>query len=504
MLTCHRYLKQSTHTAMPSISSIRLSCDRNRNHFRFHLNFHSLSILILAIATILSSHSFNIFPVTGQLLNYHVYDSLYFSVDPPPGAPHTIRTNITYTPALFGNPILNPPNQSAMDIQLTIAWPDFKACSDLRVYNGSAHDPHMKSYAGKAMLVLRGDCTFGQKAAMAQAAGAAMMILYSCSPLAPSLCSPDRVDVFSGDLNVNITTLMINYWDGDPLSHALYQACEGKDCEYWIRMPGTGPIHPDDRHALSLMADDFDFTYIVDRSGQSGSLPSFDNIRDHSWDPCINRLSGVWCVNGRIVILDLEGMNITGTLSPAIGQLSNLQQLILSSNNFYCTALPCTFSNLTSLRVLSLFHMGLQQIEPISSPGCLSSLSQLAYLDASFNKISDLPTSMLNWTGLNALSVANNEISSHLGPRSLKAFSDLVYLSLANNQIFINVTGMSFSVMTNIEYLFLQNNRIEGRLSETAFDNLSILNQIDLSNNKLSGRLPSFKNTRTLIHLDLR
>lgn len=245
-----------------------------------------------------------------------------------------------------------------------------------------------RPYTNKVMLILRGDCTFGEKTYTAELAGAAMALVYSCSPAPPSLCKTGREDMYSGSALTNLTTLMVDWNDGSTLNAAL-QKCYPlpptrpqqpsletmniagvaaqfpfatatpdvpSNCSIIGFFPGTGPIAQQDRDALTQISHDMIFTYENDRSGQSGPLPPFSAIQNITLDPCINRVAGIWCQGtpGRVVILDLDNMNLTGVLSDGIGDLTALQQLTLSDNSFICTALHCSIGNLTDLRVLNM------------------------------------------------------------------------------------------------------------------------------------------------------
>ena len=309
--------------------------------------------------------------------NYHRYDTLQFQLIEPAA----MRGNLTYAPAVYGASIINPPGKLGMEMEIVLAYPDPTACTDLRGPDGVARTVDGRPYTNKAMLILRGDCTFGEKTLVAELAGAGLALVYSCSPAPPSLCKPERDQMYSGSALTNLTTIMIDWSDGSTVNAAV-QACYPlpppqpqplhpslqassallpfavaspdvpSNCSVVAFFPGTGPIHPQDRAGLTQMASDFVFTFENDRSGQSGPLPPFSAIQNISLDPCIYRVAGIWCQGnpGRIVILDLENMNLTGVLSDGIGELTALQQLTLSDNNFWCTALHCSIANLTDLR----------------------------------------------------------------------------------------------------------------------------------------------------------
>jgi hypothetical protein len=126
---------------------------------------------------------------------------------------------------------------------------------------------------------------------------------------------------------------MLNYTDGERISrHLRTGTCSDGDrnmpssisapCRLTIAFPCTSGISDNDRAALRDMVSDIDFTTIADRSMHAGMLPSFSSIAllaagGVQIDPCLDRIDGIWCQGspGRIVILDLYGLQLRGTLA---------------------------------------------------------------------------------------------------------------------------------------------------------------------------------------------
>lgn len=73
-------------------------------------------------------------------------------------------------PGLFGAPLPRTPNTT---LQLVAAEPE-QACGPAAAA--------MQQGRHKAMLAVRGNCSFAEKAAHAQAAGAALLIVYDVQP----------------------------------------------------------------------------------------------------------------------------------------------------------------------------------------------------------------------------------------------------------------------------------------------------------------------------------
>ncbi|KAJ4833845.1 Protein NSP-INTERACTING KINASE 2 [Turnera subulata] len=127
---------------------------------------------------------------------------------------------------------------------------------------------------------------------------------------------------------------------------------------------------------------------------------------DTAVDPCTWPL--VTCSSdGFVTGLEMPSQNFSGTLSPSIGNLTNLQHVLLQnnnisghiphqlgrlsklktldmSNNFFSGQIPSTFSNLKSLQYLRLNNNSLTGALPPS----LGNMTQLTFLELSFNNFS--------------------------------------------------------------------------------------------------------------------
>ncbi|GJN40606.1 hypothetical protein PR202_gb29850 [Eleusine coracana subsp. coracana] len=73
-------------------------------------------------------------------------------------------------------------------------------------------------------------------------------------------------------------------------------------------------------------------------------------------DPC--SWNGVSCVDGRVVMLNLKGFSLKGTLGPELGTLSHLRALVLS-NNLFSGLIPKEISALALLEILDLSNNNL-------------------------------------------------------------------------------------------------------------------------------------------------
>ncbi|URD93277.1 Leucine rich repeat N-terminal domain [Musa troglodytarum] len=131
-----------------------------------------------------------------------------------------------------------------------------------------------------------------------------------------------------------------------------------------------------------------------------------ENWDQDSVDPCSWTM--VTCSPENLVIgLGTPSQNLSGTLSPSIGNLTNLQIILLQSNNisgpvpqeiarlsnlktldlsnnYFTGEIPTSIGHLSSLRYLRLNNNSLCGAVPLS----LTNLTQLAFLDLSYNNLS--------------------------------------------------------------------------------------------------------------------
>ncbi|KAK8681034.1 hypothetical protein V6N13_053441 [Hibiscus sabdariffa] len=78
---------------------------------------------------------------------------------------------------------------------------------------------------------------------------------------------------------------------------------------------------------------------------------AFANWNSNDSTPCL--WWGVYCVDGKVQMLDLSALSLEGTLAPELGKLSHLRSLVLYKNRF-SGAIPKEFGELTKLELLDL------------------------------------------------------------------------------------------------------------------------------------------------------
>ncbi|KAL9312817.1 hypothetical protein ACSQ67_018269 [Phaseolus vulgaris] len=215
------------------------------------------------------------------------------------------------------------------------------------------------------------------------------------------------------------------------------------------------------------------------------------------------------------------GLSLSAKLSPHLSNLTFLQSLDLSNNNFH-GQIPKDFAHLSLLSVIRLPSNNLSG----TLPPQLGHLHRLKFLDFSVNKITgQIPQSFGNLSSLENLSLAGNglegEIPTELGnlanlsvlqlsvnnfsgkfPTSIFNISSLVFLSVTGNHLTGKLPQNLGHFLPNLENLILATNMFEGVIPNS-ISNASHLRQIDLANNKFTGSIPLFYNLKNLTRLSL-
>ena len=177
------------------------------------------------------------------------------------------------------------------------------------------------------------------------------------------------------------------------------------------------------------------------------------------------------CELESLVDLDLS-FNLIGTLPEEIGQLGNLEKLVIT-NNRLSGALPDTFNHLQSLRELDIKY------NAISSINVISELPKLEILAADHNAVSQFVGSFerVRSLKLNANPITKFEITSPI--------PTLKVLNLSNAQL-ASIDG-SFNNMLNLERLVLDKNYFVSLPNQIG--NLRRLEQFSIADNSV-GELP--------------
>ncbi|XP_042973807.1 MDIS1-interacting receptor like kinase 2-like isoform X2 [Carya illinoinensis] len=183
--------------------------------------------------------------------------------------------------------------------------------------------------------------------------------------------------------------------------------------------------------------------------------------------------------------INLSSTNLNGTLlqfnfTPFI----NLTRFDLSNNNL-SGSIPPEIGRLTELRYLSFFSNYLKGTVPYQ----LNNLQKVWYLDLGFNYLVDPDWSRFSAMPLlTHLSFSFNELHSGF-PGYIIDCQNLTFLDLYQNKFNGSIPEMVFSNLGKLEYLNLTDNLFQGPLSPN-FPQLSKLKHLLLGRNQFSGFIP--------------
>ncbi|XP_042480803.1 leucine-rich repeat receptor-like serine/threonine/tyrosine-protein kinase SOBIR1 [Macadamia integrifolia] len=180
-------------------------------------------------------------------------------------------------------------------------------------------------------------------------------------------------------------------------------------------------LHNSDFHALSALWTSLGFPT------QLGISASGNPCYDTEGIYCQRKTSTEWPLVLRVtgIVLDSQGLN--GSLSPVIGQLSELKELSLSNNNLV-DHIPPQIVECKKLEVLNLQNNRFSG----EVPSEVSSLVRIRSLDLSSNRFSGDLSFLKYFPNLENLSLADNLFTGRV-PKSLRSFRNLRYLNLSGN-----------------------------------------------------------------------
>ncbi|XP_028766533.1 probable leucine-rich repeat receptor-like protein kinase At5g49770 [Neltuma alba] len=176
-----------------------------------------------------------------------------------------------------------------------------------------------------------------------------------------------------------------------------------------------------------------------------------------SWvgtDPC-GGWEGIECSNSRVTSKKLSSMNLKGSLTEAIGRLTELKTLDLSCNKGMGGRIPAEIGNLSKLQILSL--VGCDFSGPIPQP--LGDLKQLTFLALNLNRLSgNIPRTLGNLSNVNWLDIADNQIEGHI------PISD--------------EEGPGLDMLLKAEHFHFENNRLSGEVQAQLLSSKMILKHL--------------------------
>ncbi|KAK4781155.1 hypothetical protein SAY87_017261 [Trapa incisa] len=259
--------------------------------------------------------------------------------------------------------------------------------------------------------------------------------------------------------------------------------------------------------------------------------------------------NGVLCSRGheRVTAINLATQNLTGTISPYVGNLTFLRRVNLRRNFFHGEipreigrlyrlrslgftlnhlqgTIPVEISNCSRLVILDLVSNNLEgtipeEIGRISSliglglavnnltgsiPGSISNLTALTQLSLSENTLrGDIPSELGSLKNLNMFQVSANQFLTGSIPLELFNMSFMDYFGVSQNQLTGEVPQAIGFSLPKVRILLMDGNSFTGRIPVT-IANATKLEWLFLSQNNLTGPIPSnLGNLKNLTRLNL-
>ncbi|XP_028768358.1 probable LRR receptor-like serine/threonine-protein kinase At3g47570 [Neltuma alba] len=228
---------------------------------------------------------------------------------------------------------------------------------------------------------------------------------------------------------------------------------------------------------------------------------------------------GITCGNEprRVTRLVLEGYQLSGSISPFIGNLSFLRTIILRNNSFF-GEIPQDLGRLFRLRLLSFLNNTLTGKFPVNITSCsklrylsfgrnnlagkipmeigyLHNLERLYLLENNF--IGQIPMSMWNLSSLTVIYFSMNNLEGNI-PKEIGRLENLIAFLLDVNKLSGPIPSSLYN-LSSLTHIGLNGNHCNGSLPSNMFNSLPNLQVLTLGVNQISGPIPaSLANTSKL------
>ncbi|KAL7487175.1 hypothetical protein ACHAW6_012773 [Cyclotella cf. meneghiniana] len=196
--------------------------------------------------------------------------------------------------------------------------------------------------------------------------------------------------------------------------------------------------------------------------------------------------SGVSCGNnGTVIKLELDSVNLIGTIPPEISGLRYLKIMSLGFNYLHGT-LPSELGKLTSLTYL---YVGNNYLKG-TLPSELGDLVKLTFLKFEFNEFTGtIPSDLRHLNALTTLSVAQNQFHGTFPSWFEESFTLIDHLHVDNNQ-FTGTLPSEIGTLTTLVYLDVNSNNFTGNIP-SEIGELTLLTHLSVHHNGFVGTLPT-------------
>ncbi|KAF8410146.1 hypothetical protein HHK36_002668 [Tetracentron sinense] len=249
-----------------------------------------------------------------------------------------------------------------------------------------------------------------------------------------------------------------------------------------VLLSSQSPLRVADSASLSNLTDK---ESLISFKSLITTNPSNDILSSWNQNSTFCNWTGIVCdeFSQRVVGLDLSGLQLTGTISPHLANLSFLRFLHLQDNQF-TGPLPVRIGDLSRLQVLNISSNRINGAIPPNISRC----SELQTLDFMGNQIlGRIPADLDRLSKLQVLNMGRNQLSGPIPP-SIGNISSLTTLNLATNTLSGAIPG-DLGRLQNLTKLELSINNLTGTVPSSIY-NISSLVFIALASNKLWGEIP--------------
>nr|QAS62454.1 leucine-rich repeat receptor-like serine/threonine-protein kinase BAM1 [Sedum alfredii] len=240
---------------------------------------------------------------------------------------------------------------------------------------------------------------------------------------------------------------------------------------------------------------------------------------------------GIQCAENRVVSLDLTDMNLGGSVSSTLLDLTSLTRLSLAGNNFtgsmeisllgelqwlnisnnqFSGGLNWNYSSMPMLQVLDAYNNNFSDTLPPgvadlkslkhldlggnyfhgAIPKSYGGLIELEYLQLAGNDLSGrIPGELGNLTSLKELSLGYYNVFEGGIPREFGKLANLVLLDLSSCEL-DGIIPHELGKLQSLETLYLHINMLSSSIPKQ-LGNMSNLVSLDISKNALSGQVPA-------------
>ncbi|CAA7032516.1 unnamed protein product [Microthlaspi erraticum] len=261
------------------------------------------------------------------------------------------------------------------------------------------------------------------------------------------------------------------------------------------RNPILGSIPPSVFNLVNLETLDLRYTELTGKIPESLNLPSLVNL-DLSSNLLDGSLPSHVCQNStKLKLIRLDWKGFSGDFPSGFEKCALLEQLFLGRNKLTCK-IPEDVFQLQRLKLLEI-----NDLSGSLSPA-LGNLSRLVHLDVSCNNFSgEIPDVFNKLPEIEYLMAESNRFTGGF-PKSLANSRTLILLNLKNNSL-SGPLHLNCTMMTNLTSLDLESNQLNSSLPES-LSYCRNLKYVSLARNHFDGELPeSYKNLHNLEFLSL-